>query len=116
MNTSDEKETHLNQDVTFKGTVNFSNSMRVDGTIEGKINSDGTLNVTKTGQVKAEIKVKDIESEGLINGNINAKGIVKLNSSAKMFGNLKANLLKIDEGVVFEGKCDVNPSKEEIKK
>ena len=110
MNTPDEKEIHLNDDVNFKGKINFTNTLRNDGLIEGNINSEGTLLISKTGQVKGEITVKDIESEGMINGNINAKGVVRLKSTAQMSGSLKANVLKVEEGVVFVGKCNVNPS------
>lgn len=108
------QETHVSQDVRFKGTVSFKESMIIDGIVEGNINSYGKLTVSKTGQIKADIKVTDLESDGLILGNIDAKGTVKLNTSAKMAGNLKAGSLKIDEGVVFEGKCDVNPNKQDL--
>lgn len=111
MNMPIESETHLNSDVTFKGVVNFNKVMRIDGTFEGNINSEGKLYVNKTGKVKAEINVNDIEVEGIVDGNINAKGNIKLDSTAKIFGDLKAEKLKIDEGVVFVGKCDINPAK-----
>ncbi len=116
MNTPDEKEIHLNDDVNFKGKINFSNTLKNDGFIDGTINSDGTLIISKTGQIKGEITVKDIESEGLINGNINAKGVVRLKSTAQMNGSLKANVLKVEEGVIFIGKCDVNPSQMDLPK
>lgn len=115
MNTPDEKEIHLNDDVNFKGKINFSNTLKNDGFIDGTINSDGTLIISKTGQIKGEITVKDIESEGLINGSINAKGVVRLKSTAQMNGSLKANVLKVEEGVIFVGKCDVNPSQIDFK-
>lgn len=115
MNTPDDKEIHLNEDVNFKGKINFINTLKNDGLIEGTINSEGTLLVSKTGQVKGEITVKDIESEGTINGNINAKGVVRLKSTAQMSGSLKANTLKVEEGVIFVGKCDVNPTQIDVK-
>ncbi|MBN2143023.1 MAG: polymer-forming cytoskeletal protein [Candidatus Aureabacteria bacterium] len=108
--------TNLSEDADFKGAINFTNLLKVEGKFEGEVNSTGSLYISKSGKVKAEIKVKELESAGLINGNIQAAGTVKLDSSAKMFGNIKAEKLKIDEGVVFVGKCEVKPGGQEPNK
>jgi cytoskeletal protein CcmA (bactofilin family) len=112
MNLNDKSGTHLSDDADFKGTINFANLLKLEGKFEGEINSGGSLYISKSGKAKAEIKVKEVESAGTINGNIQASGTVKLDSSAKMFGNIKAEKLKMDEGVVFVGKCDVKPAQE----
>ena len=67
--------------------------------------------ISKTGSVKAEIKVNTVIVEGEVNGNITATELVDLRSTARLFGDIKAEKLIVAEGVVFVGKCDVNPSK-----
>jgi cytoskeletal protein CcmA (bactofilin family) len=104
----------LSMDVTFKGSISFKASLRIDGNFEGDINSKGTLFVGKTGVVKANIKVGNIIVEGKIQGNIQADEKVDLRESARLFGDIKANKLSIAAGVSFVGNCNVNPNSEKM--
>jgi len=107
-------ETHLSADASFKGTIQFKSSLRLDGKFEGEIRSNGTLFVGKTGSVKADIKVGSIIVEGKIHGNIEAENKVDLRASAQLYGDIKATKLVISEGVSFVGNCNVNPNNENI--
>jgi cytoskeletal protein CcmA (bactofilin family) len=104
----------FNTDVTFKGSLHFKSSLRIDGNFEGEIISKGTLLVGKTGVVKANIKVGNIVVEGKIQGNVQADEKIDLRESARLFGDIKANKLVIAEGVCFVGNCTVNPNNEKI--
>ncbi len=119
------KLTNLMQDVEIKGTIKFGEAMRIDGKFEGELIADkGELTVGKTGSVKANVKVKNAVIEGRVDGNIKASDKVELKQKAQLIGDLQAKILVIEEGVVFVGKCNVNPEgvkaegqgyKEEIK-
>ncbi|MFC2140602.1 polymer-forming cytoskeletal protein [Candidatus Auribacterota bacterium] len=105
-------ETVLSSDVSFKGSIKFKNTLRIDGKFEGDIASKGILCVGKSGEIKAEIKVGTAVVEGVINGNITAEEKIELKSTAQLFGDIKAARIAIAEGVTFVGKCNVNPSNE----
>ncbi len=106
----DAKMANLTQDSEIKGTIKFGEAMRMDGNFDGELISDnGELVVGKTGNVKATIKVRSAVIEGRVNGNIKASDKVELKQSAHIFGDLQAKTLVIEEGVVFVGKCNVNP-------
>ncbi len=119
------KLTNLTSDADIKGTIKFGEAMRIDGKFEGELIADnGELTVGKTGNVKANVKVKSAVIEGRVNGNIKASDKVELKQKAQLIGDLQAKILVIEEGVVFVGKCNVNPEgvkmegqgdKEEIK-
>jgi len=102
--------TTLGKDTEFQGTLKFKDGLRIEGRFNGDITSEGNLIVGKTGEVKAEITVGSITVEGKVNGNIVAQNLVELCSSAELRGDIKASKLKIDEGVVFVGKTDVQPN------
>ncbi|MEP9410437.1 MAG: polymer-forming cytoskeletal protein [Candidatus Brocadia sp.] len=107
---SGENVTNLTQDVEIKGTIKFSNIMKIDGKFEGEmITNDGELIVGKTGSIKANVKVKNAVIEGHIDGNVIATEKVELRERAQLIGDLKAKILVIEEGVVFVGNCNVNP-------
>ncbi|MHC4453089.1 MAG: bactofilin family protein [Planctomycetota bacterium] len=102
--------TNLTQDVEVKGTIKFGAVMRIDGKFDGELITDnGELVVGKTGNVKANVKVRSAVIEGRVDGNIKASDRVELKQKAQLIGDLQAKVLVIEEGVVFVGKCNVNP-------
>ncbi len=104
------KLTNLTQDVEIKGTIKFGEAMRIDGNFEGELITDnGDLVVGKTGNVKANINVKSAVIEGRVDGNIKASDRVELKQDAHLIGDLQAKTLVMEKGVVFVGKCNINP-------
>ncbi len=108
---SELKETTISPDAEFKGSLKFKDSLRIDGSFEGEIDSQGTLFVGKSGLVKAEIHVGTIVVEGKVEGNVTCDDKVELRSTAKMFGDIQAARLTIAEGVSIVGKCSVTTQK-----
>lgn len=102
-------ETVLGSDVTFKGEIAFENSMRVEGKVEGKINSKGRLSLGKGAQITAEIIVGQLSVEGAFKGNVVAAERIELASSAHVLGDIRAPKLVIAEGATFVGNCHVSP-------
>ena len=106
----EENVTNVTADVEIKGTIKFSHILKIDGKFEGEmITDEGDVIVGKTGGIKANIKVKNAIIEGHVDGNIVASEKVELKERAQLIGDLKARTLVIEEGVVFVGKCNVNP-------
>ncbi len=102
--------TTLGKDTEFEGTLRFKEGLKIEGKFNGDISSEGNLIIGKTGEVRAEIAVGSIIVEGKITGNIVASDLVELRSSAELRGDITASKLKIEEGVVFVGKSDVQPN------
>jgi len=61
--------------------------------------------------VKANVKARTVIIHGTVHGNIEAADRLEIQSSGKLYGNIRTSKLKIADGVVFEGKCEmVKPS------
>jgi len=105
----EEPYTTLGKDTEFEGTLKFKEGLKIEGKFNGDIASEGHLIIGKTGEVRAEISVGSIIVEGKITGNIMANDLVELRSSAELRGDITASKLKIQEGVIFIGKSDVQP-------
>lgn len=101
--------TTLGKDTEFEGTLQFKEGLKIEGRFKGDITSEGYLIIGKTGEVTAEINVGSIIVEGKVTGNIIADDLVELRSSAQMRGDITAAKMKIEEGVLFVGKSDVQP-------
>ena len=93
----------IGQGVEFKGVINYKGSVRIDGKLDGELNTDGTLLVGKEAIITAKISAGSVISKGQITGDIVAKEKVLLLSSAHMDGSLNTPQLSIEEGVIFNG-------------
>ncbi len=100
----------LSSDAEIEGTINFDGIMRIDGSVNGKISTDnGELVVSQSGIVNATITTKSAVIDGRVDGKIIASDKVVLKQKAHLIGDLQAKKLVIEEGVVFAGRCNVNP-------
>ena len=69
---------------TLKGELEFSNSFRVDGRIEGTIRSRSELVIGEDGTVEGEIDVARCLVGGSVRGTIKASEKLVLHASAKV--------------------------------
>lgn len=106
-NKSAEYPTVIGADATFKGELSFEGSVRIDGNFEGGIKTPGSVFVSQTGKVKAEIHAGDIKVDGSVEGNMSSEGRVQLNASCKLTGDVKAAKLHVAEGATWAGRCEV---------
>jgi cytoskeletal protein CcmA (bactofilin family) len=64
--------------------------------------------------VTGEIKCKNCEVEGVVDGKIEVEELLSLRAMSKLFGEIKTGKLAIEPGATFTGKCDMGGKKEEI--
>lgn len=99
--------TTLGKGTNFNGTMRFTKSLKIDGRFEGRIESEGFLYIEEGARVEADIKVGSIVVGGTVRGDIYAKEKLEMLSTGQVFGNVQTAKLKIADGVVFEGKCQM---------
>jgi len=95
---------------TLKGELEFSNSFRVDGRVEGTIRSKSELVVGEDGRVEGEIDVARCLVGGQVRGIVRASEKVVLHASAKVWGELHAPAIVMEDGAFLEGKVDMAPA------
>ena len=90
---------------TFRGTV------MLNGRFKGEISSEDTLIIGERGVVQADIRAGRVQVNGEITGNVWATERIDLKRTARMYGDVEAPVVVVEEGVVFEGHCRmVKPS------
>lgn len=92
---------------TLKGELEFSNSFRVDGRVEGTIRSRAELVIGEDGIVEGEIDVARCLVGGKVQGTIKASEKVVLHASAKVHGEIHAPAVVMEDGAFLEGKVDM---------
>ena len=97
----------LGKGTEFKGVLSFEGTIRIDGKVDGEVVSKDTLIAGDEAFLQGEISVGTIISSGRIAGNINASQKVHILAPGIIEGNIKTPKLIIEEGVTFDGKCEM---------
>ncbi len=111
MKRKDQINAFLGKDTEFEGKLSFNGAVRIDGRLKGEIFTEGTLIVGESAVIASNIHVSHIIVSGEIRGNIVASDRIEIHAPGKVFGNIQAPTVIIDEGVVFEGNCSMHPTK-----
>jgi len=97
----------LGKGTEFKGVLSFEGTIRVDGKVEGEVVSKDTLIAGDGAFLQGEITVGTLISSGKVVGNINASQKVHVLAPSNIQGNIRTPKLIIEEGVTFNGKCEM---------
>lgn len=93
--------------VEFKGTISYSGTVRIDGSLHGEIHTDGVLLIGEDAVIQAKITAGSVVSKGKITGDVIAKERVKLRAPAVMHGSVKTPVLSMEDGVLFNGALEM---------
>ena len=100
---TDHISTLLGVGTTVEGNLAFNDTIRLDGKVSGKINSEkGTLIVGERAVVEAQIRVGTAIVKGTVNGHIQAAERIDVYPPAKITGDIQAPVISIETGVVFQ--------------
>ena len=98
-----EKMSVFGPTLRFKGELKAQEDLKIEGRIEGTIHHQQRVVVGAKGEVVATVSAGSIDVEGKVQGDMNAKKSIKVNSSAVVRGNLRAPSVSITEGANFNG-------------
>lgn len=104
---SEDINTILGKETSFKGVLTYEGTVKIDGNVEGEIIAKDTLIIGEDAEINAEIKVGRLISRGKIKGNITVKERAEFLAPAVLHGNIQTPVIVIEDGVIFEGKCDM---------
>ncbi|RKZ30176.1 polymer-forming cytoskeletal protein [bacterium] len=93
-----------------EGDVIVEGGIRVDGSIVGnRVVAKGPLTVGRDGSIKApSIEASSANIGGKIEGDIKVKETLRLETTARIYGNLVMKVLIIEEGARFTGNSNMS--------
>jgi cytoskeletal protein CcmA (bactofilin family) len=97
----------IGKDVAFKGAISYSGTVRIDGSLDGEIHTEGTLLVGEEAVITAKVSAGTVVCMGKITGDVIASEKVKLMAPAVLTGGVKSPVLSIEEGVLFNGTLEM---------
>ena len=98
----------IGKSLVVKGEVSGSESLFIDGKVEGAINLPGNrVTVGRNGQVAANIMAREVVVLGKVRGNISASDRVDIRSEGSLTGDVAAARISIEDGAYFKGGIDI---------
>lgn len=93
----------LDRGARFEGTLTFDDVFRIDGAFKGSIVSEAELVVGEGGSVEGEVRVGRLAVSGTVRGVIHAKERVEVHTGGRLFAEIHAPALVVEEGAVIQG-------------
>jgi cytoskeletal protein CcmA (bactofilin family) len=95
-------ETVIGPTTNFKGSVQNDGGLRVEGILEGSVETGGNLIVGEEAKVMADIVAYNVSVAGTIKGNVKANRVEVL-STGHVWGDITVKSFLVDEGGFISG-------------
>lgn len=90
---------------TMEGNIETEGTIRIDGKVNGDVKINGDVYIGKDAIINGNIFASNIFVSGKVEGNVEAKGILRALATAQLYGDIMVHSLITEEGSIFEGKC-----------
>jgi cytoskeletal protein CcmA (bactofilin family) len=105
---NNQEQATIGKSLIIKGEVTGSESLYIDGRVEGAINLPGNrVTVGRNGQVQANINAKEVVILGKVKGNVTASDRVDIRNEGSLTGDVVCQRISIEDGAYFKGGIDI---------
>ncbi len=99
--------TIISNGVKVEGKISSDGSIRIEGNILGDIDSNGNVTIGELGEVFGKVNGVSITIGGKVQGTVNAKEKLILESKADLKGDVYTKILVVEAGARFDGKSNM---------
>ena len=100
----------LGKNVLVVGHIRSQEDLIIEGEVEGTIDMiEHSLTIATNGKVRANVKVREIEVLGSIEGTIEAVEKVYIRKSAQLVGDIHSAGIIVEDGGYIKGNIDLSP-------
>src|SRR5580693_7644000 len=106
--TSSMEQATIGRSVVIKGEVSGSESLYIDGRIEGTVNfSEHRVTVGRNGSVAANISAREVVILGKVQGNIECSDRLDIRSEGSLTGDVITQRVSVEDGAILKGSVQV---------
>ncbi|MAP81660.1 MAG: cell shape determination protein CcmA [Aequorivita sp.] len=98
-------QNRINEGTRLKGDVSSTGFFRIDGTIEGNVNTPSKVVLGKTGIIIGTLTCENADIEGKFEGNLQVSGTLSLRSTAVVEGDVVVGKLSVEPGATLNASC-----------
>ena len=98
----------IGRSVVIKGEVSGTESLYIDGRIEGTVNfSDHRVTIGRNGSVAANISAREVVILGKVQGNIQCTDRLDIRSEGSLTGDVVTQRISVQDGAILKGSAQV---------
>ncbi len=105
----------IGPETTIKGDIISDGNFRIDGTLEGSINTKGKVVVGEKGLITGDVLCQNADVEGTIKGKLQVTQLLALKATANIHGDILVDKLSIEPGANFTGTCKMGAVVKDLK-
>jgi cytoskeletal protein CcmA (bactofilin family) len=106
----------IGRSLVIKGEVSGSESIFIDGRIEGTIVfPDSRVTIGRNGNVAANVNAKELVVMGKVQGNVECADRIDIRSEGVLTGDVITHRISVEEGAVLKGGVEVRTDKRDQK-
>lgn len=102
------RRTTIGRGITFYGNFETEDPMEINGSVMGDIHSSALIRVTEGASLKGDADMKDLDSQGRIDGNLVVSERSSFSPTAVTDGTLLTRYLKTEDGSEFLGELKLS--------
>jgi len=106
----------ISEGTKIVGDIVSKGGFRIEGIIEGNVNTDGRVVVGKTGGIIGTLVCENADFEGTFSGKMTIKDTLSLKSSAQIEGEVVIGKLAVEPGANFNATCSMKGNLKSINK
>ena len=99
------KQNRISQGTKIVGNITSEGGFRIDGIIEGEINTTGKVVLGAAGKIKGTLICNDADIEGKVDGILKVSNLLALKGTAHLEGEVTTGKLAVEPGATFNASC-----------
>lgn len=97
----------IGSSMRIKGDIRTNEELLIDGEVEGSVESHSVLTVGPNGNVRANIKAREMIVFGKVQGNVDVVEKIAIREQGSLVGDIRTAGISIDDGAYFKGSIDI---------
>jgi cytoskeletal protein CcmA (bactofilin family) len=98
----------IGRSLVIKGEVSGSESLYIDGRIEGTVNiAENRVTIGRNGTVAANISAREVVIMGKVTGNVQCSDRLDIRSEGTLTGDVVTQRISVEDGAVLKGSVQV---------
>jgi cytoskeletal protein CcmA (bactofilin family) len=91
----------------IKGEIESKSDFRIDGTLEGKVNTTGRVVIGKEGTVNGDVHCGYADIMGSFSGNLFVDGLLTIKAEGIIEGEITVGKLAVESGATLNAQCSM---------
>lgn len=95
--------TILGHGSAITGNIKINGFVRIDGDIDGNLETDGNIIIGENARIRGNIKAKSVIVGGIVLGNIEASQSIKVLATSAVIGDIVSHKVQVEQNAIIHG-------------